>query len=318
MTADVVFKAMADGTRRRILQVLVTTELGVSELVEVLQLPQSTVSRHLKVLRQAGLVDARHAGTSALYFPVQGQNGELTGLNDQMIGWAGGQELSAPLRSRLGQVLRTRRGESDAYFARVAHRWDQMRIECFGPAFHLEAATALLPREWTVADVGTGTGYLLPVLARTFARVIAVDPVAEMLGAARQRVADSGFANVEFRTGTATDLPVEDAELDLCIASLVLHHEPTPTEALAEFRRALKPGGTVLIVEQRAHQLREFHELMQDRWWGFEPEELADQLTQAGFIDTAARPLATAEPTSASAPEAPELFVLTGYRANGT
>ena len=317
MATDLVFKAMAEPTRRRILQVLVSTELGVSELVEVLRIPQSTVSRHLKVLRQAGLVDARHEGTSALYFPVRGQNGQTQDLNDQMIGWAGEQELSAPLRSRLGEVLRTRRGESEAYFAQVAHRWDQMRTDCFGPSFHLEAVTALLPRHWTAVDVGTGTGYLLPVLARTFISVIAVDPVGEMLAAARQRVAHGGFDNVDFRRGSATELPVKDGELDLCIASLVLHHEPTPAKALAEFGRGLKDGGRLLIVEQYTHQLREFHDLMQDRWWGFQPEELADQLGQAGFGETEVRPLATAEPMSASAPQAPGLFVLTGVRQAG-
>jgi ArsR family transcriptional regulator len=330
MTADTLFKALADPTRRKILQVLVKTELGVSELVEVLRLPQSTVSRHLKMLREAALVDARHEGTSATYYPLRGQNGQPAALGDQMIAWISEQEIPSALTTRLDEVLRHRRGESDAYFTRVAHRWDQMRMDYFGPAFHLEALAALLPGHWTVADIGTGTGYLLPILAKTFRKVIAIDPVEAMLQAARRRVTGSGSGGsggsdgsgsgasgnggrVDFRMGTATALPIDDASVDLCIASLVLHHEPMPGAAMAEFRRVLRPGGRVLIIEQRAHRLAAFYEAMQDRWWGFAGEELANELTKAGFVDPALRELSTADATMAAA-DAPDLFVLTGRK----
>ncbi len=311
---DILFKTLADGTRRRILQVLLQTELAVSELVEVLGLPQSSVSRHLKGLRDAGLVDARHAGTSATYFPLRSQNGDPADLRDQLVQWTASQELPVGIQSRIREVLHARRSESDAYFARVAHRWDQMRLDCFGPAFHLEALTALLPKSWVVADVGAGTGYLLPVLARQFARVIAIDPVEEMLEAARRRMDMLAADNVEYRSGSAGAPPLDDDSVDLCIASLVLHHDPTPGDALHALYRATKPGGQVLILEQRTHKLAAFHDLMQDRWWGFEPVELESQLAAAGFADTTWHPLASAAPTNHTAPEAPALFVLTGVR----
>ena len=150
MVTDGIFKSMTDPIRRRILQVLLQNELGVSELVSVLGAPQSTVSRHLKTLREAGLVDARQSGTSATYFPVRNQNGPDRDLRDRVLDWSATQELPAPLRSRLDDVLRSRQTDSDEFFSQVAHRWDAMRTDCFGGAFHLDALTALL----RVLDLG--------------------------------------------------------------------------------------------------------------------------------------------------------------------
>jgi len=309
-----VFKAMADPTRQKILQVLVRTELAVSELVDVLRLPQSTVSRHLKVLRDAGLVRSRNRATTTIYSPATPAHPNGDTLPGQLLRWAMEQELHRPLAARLDRVVHRRRSESEAFFAQVADRWDQMRLDCFGATFHLEALAAVLPHDWVVADVGTGTGYLLPSLAATFAHVIAIDPVEEMLAAARARA--GGLDNVEFRRGAATALPIGDGALDLCIASLVLHHEPNPLEAVSEFHRVLKPGGRVLIVEESAHHMQEFHDLMQDRWWGFDASELGQQVVLAGFADVRSRVLLTAEPANGSTVQAPDLFILTGKKRN--
>ena len=322
---DNLFKALADPSRRRILQVLAESELAVSELVEVLRLPQSSVSRHLKTLRGAGMVDVRHEGTVATYFPLvgrdaSGESGEdlaaATGesLRARLMDWVGHQPLSASVRDRLKSVLRVRQGDSDAYFAGVAHRWDRIRSDCFGRAFHLEALSALLPGGWKVADIGTGTGYLLPHLAASFAEVVAIDPVEEMLAVARDRVAGAGLDNVTFQIGKAANVPLEDGSLDLVIASLVLHHESDPARALEEFNRILRPGGQVLIVEQRKHELNAFHELMQDRLTGFDPDDLQARLVSAGFERVRWRTLATAEPLNHAAPQAPDLFVMTAGR----
>lgn len=312
--SDAIFKALSDATRQKILQVILRAELTVSELVDVLRIPQSTVSRHLRTLREAGLVQPRSDRTATLYSPVRPENGQAADLPAFVLGWMEQQALPSAIGSRLGRVLQHRRSESAGFFARVAHRWDQLRMDAFGGSFHLEALTTLLPAEWAVADVGTGTGYLLPVLSKAFSRVIAIDPVEEMLAAARQRVELAELSNVDLRPGSVTGLPMADAEVDLCIASLVLHHEPSPPEALAELARVTRAGGRVLIIEQRAHQLAAFHELMQDRWWGFEPQELAKQLRSAGFDSTRYQPLQTAESRKGKSIEAPELFVLTGSR----
>ncbi len=317
MNSEAAFKALADGTRQRILQVLVRQDVNVSELVEVLDQPQSTVSRHLKVLRGAGLIVDRREGTSAVYGALRpGRNGdELPGdVRGRLLGWAAEQPLPRALGPRLEAVLHQRRVQSEAFFERVGGLWDQMRVDCFGAAFPLEALTALLPREWTVADVGTGTGYLLGLLSARFERVIAVDPVSAMLDTARSRLELQGADNIDFRAGDLSHLPIGDGEVDLALAELVLHHVASPSEALRELGRILRPGGRVLIVEQTDHQLEEFHDRMQDRGWGFDPGKLSVEVARAGFEEVRHAPLVSAEPTSANAPEAPELFVLAARR----
>jgi len=315
MQSETVFKAMADGTRRRILKIVSHHELSVSELVSCLRLPQSTVSRHLKVLRDAGLIQDRRDGTTVIYaVPERSVNGgETPGLEARLLDWVGEQELPSGLAGRLDRVLDRRKHLSDAFFSRVGQRWDQMRLDAFGDAFHLEALTALLPSDWRVADIGSGTGYLLPILARTFKKVVAVDPVPEMLATARARCAREKLRNVSFRKGDLSRLPIPDDDVDLALAVLVIHHVPSPAEAVQELHRAIRPGGKLLIVEQQAHHLEEFHERMQDRWWGFVPEEFAQLVSRTGFTRVRHRNLEP-EPLASGALNGPGLFVLTAVK----
>jgi ubiquinone/menaquinone biosynthesis C-methylase UbiE/DNA-binding transcriptional ArsR family regulator len=327
--AGLMLKAMADPTRQRLLRVLSCNELTVSELVEVLDQPQSTVSRHLGVLRESGLLADRRFGSSVRYaalppnpVPPQGQaggnghneSGHVAALRDRLLDWAGQTELDEATCGRLAAVLSRRRTQADGFFDVVGARWDQLRIEAFGQAFHLEALTALLPAEWVVADIGTGTGYLLGVLASRFRKVIAVDPAEAMLAVARHRAEVKAARNVEFRQGSLEELPIAPAEVDLAIASLVLHHVEQPTDALAELARCLRPGGWLLVIEQEPHAFAEFHERMGDRWWGFEPAALADQARAAGFGAVTTRPLVSARPANGKTIDAPALFALTARR----
>ncbi|MGB2987738.1 MAG: metalloregulator ArsR/SmtB family transcription factor [Phycisphaerae bacterium] len=312
MQPETIFKAMADRTRQRALGVLRRRELSVSELVEVLHQPQSTVSRHLKVLRDTGLIQDRRDGNTVLYSvppPVPEENG--TGLTTRLLEWIAEQPLARSIESRLEAVIQSRRDMSRRFFDRIGHQWDALREESFGSSFHLEAFLALLPRDWTVADVGTGTGYLLPTLARHFERVIGVEPVETMLDAARHRTEHHRIENVELRKGDLAHLPITEAAVDLAIAVLVLHHVPTPREAIAELQRIVCPGGRVLIVEQTAHQNEIFRDRMQDRWWGFDPAEFGGLLESVGFEEVESRRLVTAPRAS---DDAPDLFVVTGRK----
>ncbi len=314
--AEVVFRAMADTTRRRILQLVAGQELSVSELVACLGQPQSTVSRHLKVLRSAGLIHDRREGTAVLYAAPDANgaaNGDAQPLQAQVFEWLAHEELPRALRQRLSRVLVERQNQSHAFFSSVSHRWDQMRIDAFGESFHLEGLSALLPREWVVAEIGVGTGMMLPVLASAFRKVIAVDPVPEMLEAARARCEVRKIKNVLFRQGDLSRVPISNERVDLACAVLVLHHVPSPAEALAEMGRIVKPGGQLLIVEQKAHRLAAFHERMQDRWWGFEPGKLARDVVSAGFESARYRDLAS-DPPRGRTVEAPELFIMTAQR----
>jgi ubiquinone/menaquinone biosynthesis C-methylase UbiE len=320
------FKAMADATRQRLLMVLSRQELSVTELVGVLGLPQSTISRHLKVLREAGLLSDRRVGAAVLQAarPLGGSgNGGLdlanwkdgngrpaAELRERVLEWAAQEALDERTRERMEQAIQRRQVASDDFFERIGTRWDQLRIECFGEAFHLEALTALLPGEWTVADIGTGTGYLLPILVERFARVLAVEPAGAMLEAARSRPELKATGNVEFREGLLPHLPLTDGEADLAIASLVLHHVPKPVEAMQELRRVVRADGRLLIIEQHEHAGDEFHERMGDYWRGFEPPALLAWVAEAGFREARVSPLTQVRPAGRQTGPVPGLYTV--------
>lgn len=307
-----IFQALSDSTRQRILQLLIAEELNVTELVAILKQPQSTVSRHLRVLRSTGLIVDRRDGVTTFYRAASSNNGN-DGLTSILMSWLGSLPLTAALENRLARVLRERHDAASSFFERLGKRWDDLRVSAFGEAFAFEAFLSLMPRDWTVADIGSGTGYLLPALADSFARVIAVDPAPAMLECARQRVHDNNLGNVELRQGDLNRLPIDDKSCDLAIALLVLHHVPTPDTALAEIHRVVRPGGRLLIVEQLLHENQKFYETMQDHWWGFDPQDLVRQTAAAGFGSVRHRPLHAPQYESRSL-DAPSLFVLTGER----
>lgn len=292
-------------------------ELSVSELVEVLGQPQSTVSRHLKVLREARLIRDRREANTVLYSVdtppkrvgmAAGTNG--VPLVSRVLEWVAEEPMPAGLARRLERVLSRRRQMSRKFFARVGRQWDSLREEAFGDQFHLEAFVSLLPRHWVVADVGTGTGYLLPTLAAHFHRVVAVELVERMLEVAEQRVVQQDLRNVTLQRGDVTRLPIRRASVDLAIAMLVLHHVEVPQDAVRELGRIVRPAGRVLIVEQTVHEHESFRDRMQDRWWGLDPNRIVSWLTVAGFERANAHVLCNIE----RAADAPDLFVVTGIK----
>ena len=319
---DLMLKALADGTRQGILRVLAEHELTVSELVEVFELPQSTVSRQLKVLRDAGLLVDRRCAASVRYSaapagfnggPGVAGHGPGQDLRRRLIEWLTARPIEPVCAERVRQVLRRRSG-GDGFFDAVGGRWDQLRSQAFGRGFPFEALATLLPREWVVGDIGTGTGYLLGTLAALFREVIAIEPSAAMLEAARSRPELQGVGNLEFRQGSLDRLPAADGELDLAIASLVLHHVEDPGGALAELHRVVRPGGRLLIIEQEVHEHAAFRERMGDPGWGLEPALLAELVRRAGFRPAGVTPLRATRPAGGRPLAAPGLFAISAVR----
>jgi ArsR family transcriptional regulator len=278
------FSALADPTRCRMLWLLERHELTVSELCSVLQLPQSTVSRHLRMLSDADWVTSRRDGTSRYYaLALDGPAGaraqiwELT--RAQMSSGVGAEQDER----RLARVLAGRREASQQFFATSAGQWDRLRDELFGREFVSGALLGLLPSDWIVGDLGCGTGALLPTLAPHVAGVIGVDGSEEMLAAARERVKD--LPNVELRAGSLEALPLADDSLDAVTLMLVLHHLPAPAAALSEAARVLKPGGRLLIVDMTSHEREEYRQRMGHVWLGFSNEQMRRYLAQAGLED---------------------------------
>jgi ubiquinone/menaquinone biosynthesis C-methylase UbiE/DNA-binding transcriptional ArsR family regulator len=313
--------ALSDGTRSRLLLLLDRHELTVSELCGIMQLPQSTVSRHLKALADSGWIAARAEGTSRLYTMARAASGagrsEADGRDELDASarrlWllvreqVGASSAATHDQRRLQAALAARRTTSQEFFSSSAGQWDRVRDELFGDRFHLAALAAFAGPAWVVGDLGCGTGQLTAALAPFVARVIAVDASAAMLQAAKKRL--HGVDNVELRRGDLEALPIDDARLDAATLMLVLHHVPEPERALSEVARVIKPGGRALIVDMLPHDRESYRQQMGHVWLGFSGEHMRGMLADAGFADVAVVPLAP-DPRS----KGPGLFVSTARR----
>jgi ArsR family transcriptional regulator len=283
--------ALADPTRSRLLLLLDRHELTVSELCSALQLPQSTVSRHLKTLADDGWVTARAEGTSRRYtMPGSALEPGARRLWHLVRDQVGSSPSARHDLSRAEQVLLERRSTSQTFFSTRAGQWDKVRAELYGSRADLTPFAALLDPEWVVGDLGCGTGQTTAALAPYVGRVIAIDESSAMLSAARRRLADR--ENVELRSGRLEDLPVEDGELGAAILSLVLHFVVDPAVVLAEAARALRPGGRLLVVDMVPHEREEYRITMGHLWLGFEAAQITGWLASAGFTDIRVVPLA--------------------------
>jgi ArsR family transcriptional regulator len=295
--------ALSDATRSRMLLVLERHELTVGEICAIMQLPQSTVSRHLKTLSDAGWVASRREGTSRFYTLALDDRNHTTRrlwtlLRDQVSATSGADQDARRLRG----VLARRQTASQEFFSSAAGRWDRLRAELFGPASYLQALAGLLDGTWTVGDLGCGTGQATAALAPFVSRVIAVDRSGDMLQAARRRVRD--FDNVDVRRGELEALPIEDDELQAATLLLVLHHVPEPAAVLREAARVLAPGGRLLICDMLPHDHEEYKQQMGHVWLGFEEDQIRKLLAAAGFRNARFAALA-ADPSA----KGPALFV---------
>ncbi|HEX8246442.1 MAG TPA: metalloregulator ArsR/SmtB family transcription factor [Longimicrobium sp.] len=274
--------ALADSTRSRLLLVLERHELTVGELCAIVQLPQSTVSRHLKTLADEEWIAARAEGTSRRYRMspdrLEPSARRLWTLVREQVAALPGAEQDA---QRLQSVLAQRSTRSQEFFRTAAGQWDRLREELFGRRADLLALLGLLDPAWTVGDLGCGTGQVSESLAPFVRRLVAVDSSAAMLGAARKRLA--GVENVEVRAGELEALPVGDGELDAALLFLVLHYVPEPAAALAEARRVLRPGGVLLVVDMAPHDREEYRQAMGHVWLGFAADELEGWARDAGL-----------------------------------
>ncbi len=301
--------SLADTTRSRILQLLDRHELTVSELCSIMQLPQSTVSRHLKALADAGWIAARAEGTSHLYMMTRdGLDASARRLWLLVREQVGPSRAATQDQRRLHATLAERRTKSQEFFSSSAGQWDRVRDELFGDRFHLAALAAFADSEWTVGDLGCGTGQLSAALAPFVARVVAVDGSAAMLQAAKKRLHE--FDNVDLRRGELESLPIDAARLDAATLMLVLHHVPEPEGGLAEIARVLKPGGRVLIVDMLPHDRDSYRQQMGHVWLGFSDDHVRRMLSETGFDNVRIVPL-----PPAARSKGPGLFVATGRRA---
>lgn len=302
-------EALGDETRMRLLLLLDGGEMNVGELGRILQLPLSSVSRHLKTLTEAGWVRFRSEGTSRVYRLSAG-----TELPDKAV-WRAVRALSVETRTALddaerAEVVRAeRRQRAREFFRSGAGAWDEIRSRLFGARLEWVPLLGLLS-ESDVGDFGCGTGGLIQGLATVSRSVVGVDREPEMLAAAEARL--SGLSNVSLHPGELESLPLEDQSLDVAFLVLVLHLLPDPRRALAEATRVLRPGGRLIVVDLREHDRDVLRDEMGHLWNGFSSESLLEWFEEVGLARGAAYPLPP-DPEATG----PALFMATSLRGPG-
>ena len=306
-------EALADPLRLRLLRVLERHELGVAELCDIVQAPQSTVSRHLKILSDGHLVRSRRQGTNRLYRLILD---ELESAARKIWLVAREQTETWPAvkqdRLRIDRLLAAKAGDSQAFFEGAAGQWDRLRDELYGRSFTTAAVMALLPADYVVADLGCGTGPSAALIAPHVARVIGVDNSPAMLKAAEKRLAGAKNAakNVELKRGELSALPLSDASCDAALLVLALTYVPDAAIVLREMARVLKPTGRAVIVDLLPHDREDFSREMGQTRLGFDPEDLEDLLQEAGFAAVQVRPIPP-EPNA----KGPALFLAAATKA---
>jgi len=278
-----VFKTFSDPTRVRILALLESEELAVQELMEVLGMAQSRVSRHLAILREAGLLTDRRDGTYVFYRFALPEGGAWRDTWQLVRAAIEHDATGERDRAALAQVLASRAASTRRFFDNVGPEWDVLRGVFNDEVLRARAVSRLVPPNLCVADIGTGTGILAAELARLGLRVIAVDHSERMLAAAAAKLSPEERKRVDLRRGEASALPIGDAEVDAAFAHMVLHHVPSPAEAVREMARIVAPGGLVTIVDFVSHDREWMREELGVSWLGFDPDEVLGWLSDAGL-----------------------------------
>lgn len=289
-------KLLADSTRLRILALCERAELSVGELSRALDMSQSRVSNHLRVLRDSGLLGERHVGTSTfLRLTLPGES-DRTSLTAELWRTVSTEISLLPEHSadlvRLEGLLAERDSHQRDFFERVAGEWDKIGTEFQSGQARQRVAASLMPQGLCFADLGCGTGYMSQALLGLCDSLICVDRSASMLSGARKRLdVARRHTKVEFRSGELDALPLADREVDGLVCGMVLHHLDSLDRALAEMARVLKPGGTAVVLELAPHREEWLHEALGHRHLGLDAKDLTLAFRRAGFETAEIEPL---------------------------
>lgn len=289
-------RAAGESTRLRILAVLARSELTVSELCKVLGQTQPRVSRHLRLLCEAGLLVRNAQGTSAFYRPARSGRGRelfdavLPLIDEDDPGLQGDLRRLAAIRAERAEV-------AAAYFEAVASDWNRMRARHVADN-EVETAMIAAVEDLNVGqlvDVGTGTGRVLEVFADHIDRGIGLDLSQRMLDIARSRLDDLGHRHCSVRQANAYDLGVDAGSFDVAVLHHVLHYLDDPAASIAEAARTLRPGGRLLVADFGTHTEESMRADYAHRWLGFADDEVAHWCTDVGLVDVRTEHLTLAD-----------------------
>lgn len=292
-----VLKAAAEPTRLRILVLLKSGELNVKDLMQILRQSQPRLSRHLKLLHEAGLLERFREGSWVYYrLSERARFGELASLLTEAVD--PDDTGIARDRERLEAVKNEREEAAQSYFEEHAGEWDRIR------ALHVSEAEVEAAMQQALGDthhnllidLGTGTGRILELFSDRYERAVGFDVNQSMLAYARAKLSQAGLDNAQVRQGDIYNLTLEANEADAVVMHQVMHFLSDPAAALSEAARVIKPGGRLLIVDFAPHQVEFLRESHAHERLGFSTEQVTDWLEESGLRLTGCRELTPKEP----------------------
>jgi len=274
------FKALNDETRLRLFNLLLYHELNVNEIVMVMGMGQSRISRHLKILSDCGLIIFRRDGIYVYYRALKNKRSE------GLIEFIQQEALEEPeFKNDLNSaetILEERKVKTRRFFSRVAAYWDRLKRDVLGDLDLTEVITQRARPCDVAVDLGCGTGELLVKLAGKVKTVIGVDNSPEMLKQAETRLKTSA-GNIQLRLGELEHIPVANQETNAAFVNMVLHHLPAPSAGISEAGRILKKGGHFIIADFNKYNNDTVREKFGGPWMGFEENDIESWLHDAGF-----------------------------------
>jgi ubiquinone/menaquinone biosynthesis C-methylase UbiE/DNA-binding transcriptional ArsR family regulator len=270
-------KSLGDPTRLRILAVLDGSELRVSEIVEILDMGQSRISRHLRILVESGVLTLRRSGVWTFYQIDEG--GAFRSIVEESVSLLPGHEHDIARKER---VLAERRDETRLFFDGRATQWETMKRQLLGDVDPDRIALESISGFDSVADLGCGDGGLVSLMSESTGTVIGVDNAPAMIEYARRRL--ESRRGVEFRLGEVEHLPMKDGEVECAVMSLVLHHLPAPGLAIREAVRVIGKSGRLVILEFGAHEHEYFRDAHGDRWLGIDGSRIVEWIEEYNCI----------------------------------
>jgi ubiquinone/menaquinone biosynthesis C-methylase UbiE len=277
-------KAAGEETRLRVLAVLAEAELTVSDLTDILRQSQPRISRHLKLLTEAGLVERFREGTWAFFrLAEHGDGADVARILIERLN--PGDQTIARDRARLASVRQARAAAAQAYFRAHAAEWDRIRkLHVTDDAVEEAIRAALADRPFrSLLDLGTGTGRMLELFGPEIERGLGLDLSLDMLLLARDRLERAGLKNCSVRQGDIYDLPLANDSFDVVILHQVLHFLDDGARAIHEAARVLRPGGRLLVVDFAPHEQEFLREQFAHRRLGFAPETVTQWITASGL-----------------------------------
>lgn len=274
-------RAAAEPTRLRLLALTARGAFCVTELTEILGQSQPRLSRHLKLLCDAGLLERVREGANAWFALPPGPAGALA--RELITRLPETDPILEADRRQAARVLSERARAASERFRRAGADWDEMRALDL-PASAVEAALMeLTPKGGRLLDIGTGTGRVLELLAPHISQGLGVDASKSMLALARSRLARAGLSHCSVRLADMYRLPLPDASFDTAVLQMVLHYAEDPAGVLAEAARILHPGGQLIVIDLAAHQREDIVGRLAHRWPGFSDPMMQNLLQRAGL-----------------------------------